>query len=186
MLTAHQVLHGYTQGVFPMADPDEGNAIYWYEPDKRGIIMPDEFHVPKNLRREYKRHKFELHINRDFEQTMRNCAARDETWISEEIIEVYTGLYKMGYGYSFEVWEGHEMVGGLYGIAMGRIFFGESMFHKVTNASKIAIVFLMEWLRSNNFDLLDCQFITDHLKQFGAREIPQKEYLVLLGKALED
>ena len=185
MLTAHQVLHGYTQGVFPMADPDEDNAIFWYEPEMRGVIFPDEFHVPKNLLKEYKRHKFRLLVNGDFEKTMRECAKRDETWISEEIIEVYNGLHKMGYGHSFEVWQGNEMVGGLYGIAMGKIFFGESMFHTVTNASKIALVFLMEWMKQAEFRLLDCQFITDHLKQFGAREIPQQEYLELLDKALD-
>jgi leucyl/phenylalanyl-tRNA--protein transferase len=186
MLTAHQVLHGYTRGVFPMADPDEDNAIFWYEPELRGIILPDEFHVSKNLRREYKKKEFDLRINTDYELCMRHCAARDETWISEEIIEVYTGLYKMGYGYSFEVWKDYEMVGGLYGIAMGKIFFGESMFHTVTNASKIAMVFLMDWLRMHKFRLLDCQFITDHLRQFGAKEIPQEEYLELLEKALEE
>ena len=186
MLTAHQVLHGYTQGVFPMADPDEDNAIFWYEPEMRGVILPHEFKVPKNLRREYKQHEFELKVNSAFEQAMRNCARRDETWISEEIIDVYNGLYNMGYGFSFEVWLGNDMVGGLYGIAMGKVFFGESMFHKVTNASKIALVFLMEWMEMNKFLMLDCQFITEHLKQFGAKEIPQSEYLVLLEKALEE
>ncbi len=186
MLTAHQVLHGYTQGIFPMADPDEGNAIFWYEPEMRGIILPEEFKAPKNLRREYKKKDFELKINSDFEQTMRNCATRDETWISEEIIEVYSGLHKMGYGYSFEVWKDGEMAGGLYGIAMGKIFFGESMFHTVTNCSKIAMMFLMEWMQFNKFQVLDCQFITDHLKQFGAREIPQEDYLLMLENALEE
>lgn len=169
-----------------MADPDEDNAIYWYEPEMRGIILPEEFYIPKNLAREYRKKEFELKINNDFERTVRNCAERDETWISEEIIDVYKGLYKMGYGYSFEIWRNGDMIGGLYGIAMGRIFFGESMFHKATNASKIAIVCLMEWMKENEFMVLDCQFITDHLKQFGAREIPQKEYLVLLEKALEE
>jgi leucyl/phenylalanyl-tRNA--protein transferase len=186
MLTAHQVLHGYTKGVFPMADPDEENAIYWYEPEMRGVIFPKDFHVPKNLRREYKKHKYELKINRDFELTMRNCAEREETWISEEIIEVYSALQKMGYGYSFEVWDNGEMVGGLYGIAMGRMFFGESMFHKVTNASKIALIFLVEWMKMHDFRLLDCQFITDHLMQFGAKEIPQQKYLTFLELALEE
>jgi leucyl/phenylalanyl-tRNA--protein transferase len=184
MLTAHQVLDGYTQGVFPMADPDEGDAIYWYEPTMRGIILPEEFHIPKNLKKLYLKKPFELRINGDFRLCMENCSKRDETWISEEIIEVYSGLNKMGFGFSFEAWLNGEMVGGLYGIAMGKVFFGESMFHTATNASKIALVFLVDWLKMHGFILLDCQFINDHLLQFGAKEIPQKEFLKLLDEAL--
>lgn len=182
MLTAHEVLHGYSLGIFPMAEPDEDHTIYWYEPEFRGIILPEEFRCPKNLRRTYNKGDFDLYINRDFVGVMRACAQRDETWISEEIIEVYHELMRMGYGFSFEVWKDNEMAGGLYGVAIGRVFFGESMFHKVTDASKIALVFLMDWMNKNEFRLLDCQFITDHLKQFGAREIPQKAYLQLLQK----
>ncbi|MFM6984598.1 MAG: leucyl/phenylalanyl-tRNA--protein transferase [Chitinophagaceae bacterium] len=184
MLTAHQVLHGYTQGIFPMADPDEDDAIFWYEPEMRGVIMPDEFHVPKNLRRLYNKKPFSLHINKDFRKCIEMCSMREETWISEEIIDVYCGLNKMGYGLSFEVWQDNEMVGGLYGIAMGKIFFGESMFHTVTNASKIALVFLMEWVKDKEIQVVDCQFINDHLLQFGAKEIPQEEFILLLNKAL--
>lgn len=186
MLTAHQVLHGYTQGIFPMADPDEDNIIYWYEPELRGIIIPDEFHLSKNLRKLYKKQFFELRVNGDFTQCVRNCAMRDETWISDEIIEVYSHLHTMGYGFSFEAWKDGVMVGGLYGIAMGKVFFGESMFHTMTDASKIAMVFLLEWMGKNAFELLDCQFINDHLLQFGAKEIPQEEYLVLLGKFISE
>ncbi len=184
MLNAHEVLHGYSIGIFPMAEPDEENTIYWYEPELRGIILPEEFRCPKNLKREFKKGLFELCINRDFEGTMRACSRREETWISEEIVEVYCGLKDMGYAFSFEVWQNNEMVGGLYGVAIGKVFFGESMFHKVTNASKIAMVFLMEWMNKNNFKLLDCQFITDHLKQFGAKEVEQKDYLKLLEQHL--
>lgn len=182
MLTAHQVLHGYTQGIFPMADPDEDDAIYWFELEMRGILMPDEFHVPKNLRRLYKKRPFELHINRDFKACITHCSLREETWISDEIIEVYTGLYKMGFGFSFEAWHEGEMVGGLYGVKMGQVFFGESMFHTMTNASKVALVYLMEWVRANHIQMVDCQFINDHLLQFGAREIPQQDYLLMLRK----
>ncbi len=185
MLTAHQVIQGYMQGIFPMAEPDEENAIYWYEPTHRGIILPDEFKVSKNLRREYQKNKFELTINKNFEATMRACALREETWISEEIIEVYCGLKEMGYGYSFEVWQENELVGGLYGVAIGKAFFGESMFHTVTNASKIALIYLIEWIKENYLELLDCQFMTEHLKQFGAKEITQKAYLKLLEMALK-
>ena len=185
MLTAHQVIQGYMQGIFPMAEPDEDNAIYWYEPTHRGIILPDEFKISKNLRREYSKNKFELAINKNFEATIRACALRNETWISEEIVEVYCGLKEMGYAYSFEVWQNKELVGGLYGVSIGKAFFGESMFHTVTNASKIALVYLVDWIKQNNIILLDCQFMTEHLKQFGAKEITQKAYLKLLDKALK-
>lgn len=185
MLTAHQVLHGYTQGIFPMADPDEDNAIFWYEPEMRGVILPDEFHIPKNLRRLYNKKSFELRINGDFKQCVTRCAMREETWISEEIIDVYCGLNKMGFGLSFEAWQNGLMVGGLYGVVMGKIFFGESMFHTVTNASKIALVYLMEWAKEKEIQVIDCQFINDHLLQFGAKEIPQADFLRLLRKALQ-
>lgn len=180
MLNAHQVLHGYANGIFPMAEPDEEKTIYWYEPELRGVILTSEFKCSKNLRREYAKQNYQYFINRDFEGTMRACANREETWISEEIIEVYCGLMEMGYGYSFEVWDGEDLVGGLYGVAMGKVFFGESMFHKVTNASKLALVYLIEWMNTFDLQLLDCQFITEHLKQFGAKEIPQSDYMQLL------
>lgn len=185
MLTAHQVLHGYTQGIFPMADPDEDNAIFWYEPEMRGVLLPQDFHVPKNLRRLYRKKPFELRINSDFRQCVINCSNREETWISDEIIDVYCGLNKMGYGLSFEAWQDGKMVGGLYGVVMGKIFFGESMFHTVTNASKIALIYLMEWVKDKEIQLVDCQFINDHLLQFGAKEIPQSEFLKMLRKALQ-
>lgn len=185
MITAHQVLHAYTEGIFPMADPDEGNEIFWYEPTMRGIILPESFHIPKNLKKLYARQPFELRINSDFRQCMERCAERSETWISDDIIEVYCGLHEMGYGFSFEAWKDGEMQGGLYGIAMGKVFFGESMFHKATDTSKIALVFLVEWMKSMEMTLLDCQFINAHLLQFGAKEIPQEEFLELLGNALE-
>ena len=184
MLTAHQVIQGYMQGIFPMAEPEEENEIYWYEPTLRGIILPNDFKISKNLRREHQKNKFEMAINKNFEATMRACATRDETWISEEIIDVYCGLNQMGYAHSFEVWLSGELVGGLYGVAIGKAFFGESMFHTVTNASKIALIFLVNWMKKNDLVLLDCQFMTEHLKQFGAKEIPQQEYLGLLEKAL--
>lgn len=184
MLTPNQVLHGYSMGIFPMADPDEGNVIHWYEPKLRGIIPLEEFKVPKNLRRLIKQGKFEVTINQNFEEVMEACAERDDTWISEEIIYVYTRLFEAGWGYSFETRLDGELVGGLYGIAIGKAFFGESMFHKVTDASKVALVYLVSWMKDNNMELLDTQFITNHLRQFGAIEIPQKEYLKLLQHAL--
>ncbi|NQW41935.1 MAG: leucyl/phenylalanyl-tRNA--protein transferase [Bacteroidetes bacterium] len=185
MLTAHQVLHGYSQGIFPMAEPEEDNEIYWYEPTLRGIILPEEFKVSKNLLKEYRKEIFQLYKNKNFKATITACSKRDETWISDEIIEVYCGLHKMGYAHSFEAWQDGQLVGGLYGVAIGKVFFGESMFHTVTNASKIGLMFLLDWINTNDFVLVDCQFMTEHLKQFGAKEISQKDYLLLLENALK-
>lgn len=182
MLTAHQVLEGYLLGVFPMADEDNHAIINWYEPKKRGIILPSDFKVSKSLRLLYQKNIFDKSINKDFEATMRACANRGETWISEDIIEVFMGLKSLKFGYSFEIWQDKKLVGGLYGVRMGNVFFGESMFHTVSNASKLAMVYLMEWAIETGIQLIDCQYITDHLKQFGAKEITQKAYLKLLGK----
>lgn len=184
MLTPNQVLHGYSMGIFPMADPEDDNSIGWYEPKMRGIIPLDGFKVSKNLAKLIRQGKFEVTVNQSFEAVMEACAEREDTWISEEIIYVYSKLYETGWAYSFETRLDGELVGGLYGVAMGKAFFGESMFHKVTDASKVALVYLVAWMKDNGYLLLDTQFITDHLKQFGAIEIPQNEYMKLLAKAL--
>jgi leucyl/phenylalanyl-tRNA--protein transferase len=184
ILDPNMVLYAYTKGIFPMAHSDEDHAIYWHEPIMRGIIPLEEFKVSKNLRRLYRSGKFDQYINRDFEGVIRACAAREETWISEEIIQVFLQLHDMGYAHSFETWYEGKLVGGLYGVAMGRAFFGESMFHEVTDASKTALVFLVEFLKEKQFTLLDTQYITEHLRSFGAIEIPQAEYLKLLEEAL--
>jgi leucyl/phenylalanyl-tRNA--protein transferase len=178
------VLYAYTKGIFPMAHSDEDNTIYWHEPIMRGIIPLEEFKVSKNLRRLYRSGKFDQYINRDFEGVIRACAGREETWISEEIIQVFLQLHEMGYAHSFETWNVGKLVGGLYGVAIGRAFFGESMFHEVTDASKTALVFLVEFLKEKQFTLLDTQYITEHLRSFGAIEIPQAEYMKLLEEAL--
>lgn len=148
------------------------------------LFFPERFKISKNLRKLYNKGVFELRINSDFEGVMRACASREETWISDEIIEVYCELNRSGHAHSFEAWKDGELAGGLYGIGMGRIFFGESMFHRVTDASKIALTFLVEVLKTQNYQLLDCQFMTEHLKQFGAVTIPQTEYMKLLNEAL--
>ncbi len=185
MLDPAELLYAYSQGYFPMAVPEDDNEIFWFKPDMRGIIPLETFHVSKNLKRLYKRGHFELRINGDFEGTMRGCAAREDTWISEDIIASYCKLNEMGYGFSFETWREGQLGGGLYGVAIGKVFFGESMFHTETDASKIALVFLVEFLKENDFRLLDTQYINDHLLQFGAKEVPNEEYEEMLAQALE-
>jgi leucyl/phenylalanyl-tRNA--protein transferase len=185
MISADMVLYGYTKGIFPMANQDENNEIYWVEPEFRGVIPLESFKVSKSLKQTLRSGKYYVTINKAFEQVMRACGNRDETWISEEIIEVYCQLHEMGYGFSFETWnQNGELVGGLYGIALGRAFFGESMFSTQTDASKVALYCLVEWMKENKFMLLDTQYLTDHLKSLGAMEVTKDEYLELLAEAL--
>lgn len=185
-LTAEQVIHGYTMGIFPMADSDEHDTIHWYEPRVRGIIPLTGFKISKSLRQTLRSGKFQVTINRDFEAVMRHCANRAQRWISEEIIEVYVQLHKLGYGYSFETRNAnYELVGGLYGVALGKAFFGESMFHVERDASKVALAYLVEWMKLNNMTLLDTQYLTPHLESLGGIAISQAEYLDLLHEALQ-
>lgn len=184
-LTVQQVLYGYSIGIFPMAVDDENFKIDWYEPVMRGIIPLDELKVSKSLKQTLRSQKFHVTINKNFEETIRACAARSNVWISEEIITVYCELHELGYAFSFETRnEYEELVGGLYGVALGKAFFGESMFHKERDASKVALVYLVEWMKVNNFILLDTQYSTDHLKSLGAIEITKAEYLKILEQAL--
>lgn len=170
-----------------MAHPDQDNAIYWHTPAVRGIIpLDDRFTAPKNLKRLYTQGKFDLFINRSFEEVIRSCALRvdDDTWISEEIIDAYCELNQKGFAHSFEAWHNGELAGGLYGVSIGKAFFGESMFYRVRDASKIALIFLVEFLRDQKFQLLDTQYLNPHLKQFGAYEISHEEYLERLEEAV--
>lgn len=184
-LTPDMVLYAYTKGVFPMANPDDNFEIYWVEPEWRGILPLDDFKVSKSLKQTIRSGKYKVTMNSSFEQVMRACADREETWISEEIIEVYCALHNMGYAFSFETWDQeNKLVGGLYGVAMGKAFFGESMFSRKTDASKVALFVLVEWMKANDFMLLDTQYITDHLKSLGAVEVSKAEYLNLLNEAL--
>ena len=172
-----------------MADPEEDNQIYWHTPVMRGIIpLDDRFHVSKNLQRLYRKNTFSIYVNRNFEAVLRQCQSlrADDTWISEEIINAYLGLNEMGFAHSFEAYQNGELVGGLYGVSIGKAFFGESMFHTVTDASKICLVYLVEFLRDHDFQLLDTQYLNPHIVQFGACEIPHKEYMKLLNKAIWD
>lgn len=187
MISVELLVQAYLSGSFPMADPDEGDQIYWHTPETRGLIpLDDTFRVPKNLMRLYKKEKFELSINRAFSEVINQCSLlrQGDTWISEEIIDVYTQMHKLGLAHSFEVWLDGALVGGLYGVAIGKAFFGESMFHTVTDASKIALVFLVEFLKEQNFQLLDCQYLNPHLLQFGAYEVTQEEFLSRLQEII--
>jgi leucyl/phenylalanyl-tRNA--protein transferase len=182
-LTPELVLYGYQHGVFPMADPDD-DAIYWFRPEQRGVMPLDGFHIPKNLARLVRQERFEVASDRNFPAVIRACAARPTTWISDEIVEVYGVLHAWGYAHSVECWQEGALVGGLYGVTLGGAFFGESMFHRVSNASKVALVHLVWRLRAGGFVLLDTQYITEHLARFGAVEIPDAEYERRLAEAL--
>lgn len=182
-LTPEVVLYGYRIGVFPMADPED-DEIYWYSPDPRAVIPLDAFHVPKNLEKLVARGRFEIASDHDFEGVIRACAERESTWISEEVIRVYSALNKRGFAHSVECWMDGRLVGGLYGVAVGAAFFGESMFHRETDASKVALVHLVRRLRQGGYVLLDTQYSTRHLEQFGVTQIPRKEYERMLEEAV--
>ncbi len=179
------VLAGYEMGAFPMSDPEEDEEIYWYAPDPRAVLQLDRFHVPGNLQKLVDRERFDVVSDRDFEKVIRACADRKSTWISEEIIRVYCALHEYGFAHSIETRLDDRLVGGLYGVTMGGAFFGESMFHLEANASKVALVHLVQRLRRGGFTLLDTQYLTPHLEQFGVVEIPRKTYEERLSAALE-
>jgi len=183
MIEPDLLLQGYRLGVFPMAMED--NSIGWFSPDPRAIIPLEDFHVPHALRRSLRKHVFEIKIDNRFSEVIGACAKREDTWINREIIKSYTRLHELGYAHSVEAWREGKLAGGLYGVAVGGAFFGESMFHRVTDASKIALVALVQHLRSRKFVLLDTQWITPHLQQFGAIEISREHYLRLLRSAVE-
>lgn len=189
ILSSELLLQAYMSGAFPMAHPEQDNAIYWHTPAVRGIIPLDErFVVPKNLQRLYRQNKFDLYINRAFGEVIQNCAALryNDTWISDEIVDSYTSLHESGFAHSFEAWQDGELVGGLYGVSIGKAFFGESMFFKVRDASKVALIFLVEFLREQKFQLLDTQYLNPHLVQFGAYEVSHEAYMEMLEKAISE
>ena len=162
----------------------EGGEIAWFSPDPRGIIPLDTFHVPHGLRRVAKKGVFEVKFDTAFEEVVRACAQRAETWISEQIIQSYLNLYGLGFAHSVEAWKNQQLAGGLYGVSIQGAFFGESMFHRETDASKIALMALVDRLRGRGFALLDTQYITPHLRTFGAIEISKRQYLRMLHQAL--
>jgi leucyl/phenylalanyl-tRNA--protein transferase len=182
-LTPEMLLQAYQAGIFPMGD-DTTNAIGWFAPDPRGILPLDAFHVPDNLAKLVRKDPFKVASDQDFAAVIRACADRERTWITPPVIEAYTDLHEMGYAHSVECWQDGELVGGLYGVALGGAFFGESMFYRVSNASKVALVHLVRQLRAGGYVLLDVQYSNPHLEQFGVVEIPRDEYERRLRRAL--
>lgn len=177
------LLAAYAAGYFPMADARNG-PVHWYSPDPRAVIPLETFRVSRSLRQTMNKHLFEIRLDTSFEEVMRGCAEREDTWISESIIQSYLPLHRLGSAHSVEAWFEDELVGGLYGVALGAAFFGESMFSRKKDASKVALVHLVSRLRDKNYELLDTQFITPHLKHFGAMEIARSDYVRLLNNAV--
>ncbi len=182
------LLNAYANGIFPMAESIDDPGLFWVEPEMRGIIPLDEFHIPKRLARTVRQGVYQLRVDTAFSDVIRLCAEdtpeRTETWINSRIAELYTELHEMGYCHSVETWQGEQLVGGLYGIHLGGAFFGESMFSRARDASKVALVHLVERMKCGGFTLLDTQFNTAHLSQFGAVEIPKSMYGDKLEMAL--
>ena len=188
-LTPDILLRAYAVGLFPMAERHDDPTLYWIDPEKRGILPIETFHTPRKLRRTVRRKAFEVRCDTSYERVIRLCArpgpGRQETWINEEIVRLYIDLHHMGRAHSIECWRDDELAGGLYGVALGGAFFGESMFSDATDASKVALVHLVARLRKGGFRLLDTQFVTRHLSQFGAMEIHRSGYRHLLAAALD-
>ena len=187
-ITVDILLRAYSAGLFPMADSADDPELFWVEPEIRGIIPLDDFHVSKSLAKAIRKKPFDIRFNTAFEAVMAGCAAaapdRPSTWINATIRKLYTELHQIGHAHSVEAWEGKELVGGLYGVSLGAAFFGESMFSRRTNASKICLVHLVERLKASGFVLLDTQFTTEHLKTFGAIDVPKQDYAKMLDLAV--
>ncbi|HEX3858672.1 MAG TPA: leucyl/phenylalanyl-tRNA--protein transferase [Pseudolabrys sp.] len=187
-ITPEVLLKAYACGIFPMAESAEDPALYWIEPERRGIIPLDGFHVPSRLARTVRSTDFTVRTDHDFDAVIDGCAepksGRARTWINARIRKLYRGLYDAGHCHSVEVYDGDELAGGLYGVSLGAVFFGESMFHRARDASKIALVHLIARLKAGGYQLLDTQFVTDHLRSFGAIEVPRRQYQKLLDDAL--
>jgi leucyl/phenylalanyl-tRNA--protein transferase len=183
-LTPSLILRAYAAGVFPMADGAESDGVFWVDPKRRGVVPLDDFHVPRRLARRIRAGGFEVTVDRAFEAVIDACGDREETWINGDIRRLYVELHRTGHAHSVEVWMEGGLAGGLYGVRMGAAFFGESMFHRRTDASKIALVYLAARLKAGGFRLLDSQFVTEHLARFGARAIAREAYHLELDRAL--
>jgi leucyl/phenylalanyl-tRNA--protein transferase len=188
LLSPDLLLRAYAIGIFPMAESRDASEIHWVEPTQRGIIPLDSFHVPRSLRKVVRKGLFTVSVDQAFEAVIDGCAepkkGRDDTWINPTIRRLYAELHRMGHAHSVECWRDDRLMGGLYGVALGGAFFGESMFSRVPDASKVALVHLVAILREGNFRLLDTQFVTDHLEQFGAMEVSRDAYRERLNRAI--
>jgi leucyl/phenylalanyl-tRNA--protein transferase len=188
-ITPQVLLKAYSCGIFPMAESADDPALYWIEPQARGVLPLDHVHVPSRLARTIRQDRFEVRIDTDFEGVIEGCGrsrpGRSTTWINSKIRQLYRDLYEMGRCHTVEIWQDGKLVGGLYGVALGGAFFGESMFSDVRDASKVALTHLAARLRFGGFELLDCQFVTDHLRQFGTIEIDRPTFHQLLDAALK-
>mgnify|MGYP003116516103 FL=1 len=184
-----ELLACYARGVFPMAESRSDTRVYLLEPDERGVIPLDGFHIPKSLKKTVRRDEFALTVNRCFETVVRSCAApapgREDSWINDQILMLYLDMHAAGHAHSIEAWKDGKLAGGLYGVSLGGAFFGESMFSRETDASKVALVSLVARLNAGGYTLLDTQFNTDHLKRFGAQTISQEAYREQLDQAIE-
>jgi len=187
-LTPELIIRAYAAGIFPMAEGADSDDLFWVSPELRGVLPLDDFHISKSLRKTMRQHPFSVRIDTDFDAIIEGCATegedRDSTWINPAIRKLYGELYRRGYVHTVEVWDGDALVGGLYGLSLGAAFFGESMFHRATDASKIALAHLVERLNAGGYRLLDTQFITPHLKSLGGIEIPREIYEAQLAEAL--
>lgn len=187
-LTPDMLLVAYANGYFPMALDKNETELYWFSPEERGVLPIEKFNIPRGLRRAMKDHPFTLTVDKDFEAVIRACGTltrhRKDTWINDEIISLYCALHKMGHAHSIETWKDGKLVGGLYGVSLGAAFFGESMFSRAPEASKIALVTLVEILAEAGYALLDTQYVNEHLLQFGVEAVKKRRYKVRLEKAL--
>ena len=183
-LTPAVLIRAYAAGVFPMAESAEAEEVLWIDPELRGIIPLDRFHVPRSLAKRIKQGGYRIDVDLDFEGVIRGCAGRETTWINDDIRRLYIALFRMGYAHSVEVRIDDRLVGGLYGVKLGGAFFGESMFSDAPDASKIALVYLVARLKVGGFRLLDTQFVTDHLARFGARAVLRERYQYMLEEAI--
>ncbi|HEX7966942.1 MAG TPA: leucyl/phenylalanyl-tRNA--protein transferase [Stellaceae bacterium] len=187
-LTPELLLRAYAAGIFPMAEAADDPEVFWVDPEHRGILPLDAFHLPRRLARTIRRDIFEVRCDSAFEAVVRGCAEstadRPKTWINDEIVRLYGALHRLGFAHSIETWRDGELVGGLYGVALGGAFFGESMYSRITDASKVALAHLVARLKLGGFRLLDTQFVTEHLQQFGATEVSRAQYHRRLTAAL--
>ncbi len=185
VITPDLLLRAYAAGVFPMAQSRDSDAIHWVDPRLRGILPLDKFHISRSLRHHIARDPFHIRTDSDFHGVLTLCADRPETWINPQIFNLYLDLHRLGHAHSLEVWDGPDLVGGVYGVVLGSAFFGESMFSRRTDASKIALAYLVHRLNAGGFTLFDTQFLTPHLASLGGVEIPRHDYRARLAAALQ-